>query len=105
MRRMQSAKGTRVTESKSRSRSGKMSPAGNGSSLVMQFDDNRLLTELFGQGNSNLARIEEGLRVLTTTRGNRLVVTGSQEGREAAKHVLDDLYARLKSEPMAADAS
>jgi phosphate starvation-inducible PhoH-like protein len=73
------------------------SAAGDGESLVIAFDDNRLLTELFGEHDRNLARIEEGLGVLASSRGNKLVITGSPEARAQADRVLRDLYQRLKS--------
>ncbi len=71
--------------------------ADGGDSLVIAFDDNRLLTELFGTNDRNLARIEQGLGVLATSRGNKLVITGTAHARNQADRVLKDLYARLKS--------
>ncbi|PKQ01473.1 MAG: phosphate starvation-inducible protein PhoH, partial [Alphaproteobacteria bacterium HGW-Alphaproteobacteria-12] len=70
---------------------------GSDESLVIAFDDNRLLTELFGANDRNLARIEQGLGVLATSRGNKLVITGNAHARSQADRVLRDLYARLKS--------
>ena len=73
------------------------SEAGGDDSLVIAFDDNRLLTELFGTNDRNLARIEQGLGVLATSRGNKLVITGNAHARSQADRVFRDLYARLKS--------
>ncbi|MEQ8266247.1 MAG: PhoH family protein [Parvibaculum sp.] len=73
------------------------SEAGGDDSLVIAFDDNRLLTELFGTNDRHLARIEQGLGVLATSRGNKLVITGNAHARNQADRVLKDLYARLKS--------
>ena len=70
---------------------------GDSESLVIAFDDNRLLTELFGEHDRNLARIEEGLGVLASSRGNKLVITGKPEARAQADRVLRELYQRLKS--------
>lgn len=70
---------------------------GGDDSLVIAFDDNRLLTELFGTNDRNLARIEQGLGVLATSRGNKLVITGKPHARNQADRVFRDLYARLKS--------
>jgi phosphate starvation-inducible PhoH-like protein len=70
---------------------------GGGDSLVIAFDDNRLLTELFGANDKHLARIEQGLGVLATSRGNKLVITGTAHARSQADRVFKDLYARLKS--------
>lgn len=68
-----------------------------GDNLVIAFDDNQLLTELFGEHDQHLARIEEGLGVHASSRGNKLVVTGKPKAREQADRVLRDLYQRLKS--------
>ena len=68
-----------------------------GNNLVLAFEDNQLLTELFGEHDRNLARIEQALDVLTSSRGNRLVVHGSDHARALAKRVFTDLYQRLKS--------
>jgi len=70
---------------------------GDGDNLVIAFDDNRLLTELFGEHDRHLARIEEGLGVLATSRGNKLVITGKPKARAQADRVFRDLYQRLKS--------
>jgi len=64
--------------------------------LLMDFDDNSLLTELFGEHDRNLARIEQRLDVSVSTRGNRVAIAGSPSSQNATKVVLDDLYARLK---------
>lgn len=71
--------------------------SGGEDSLVIAFDDNRLLTELFGTNDRHLARIEQGLGVLATSRGNKLVITGNAHARNQADRVFRDLYARLKS--------
>ncbi len=68
-----------------------------GDSTVIAFDDNRLLTELFGEHDRHLARIEAGLDVVASSRGNKLVITGAREARERADRVLKSLYSRLKS--------
>jgi len=62
----------------------------------MDFDDNSLLSELFGEHDRNLARIEQRLDVSVSTRGNRVAIVGSPSSQAATKVVLDDLYARLK---------
>lgn len=66
-------------------------------SLVIDFDDNRLLSELFGEHNRHLARLEQGLGIMATSRGNELVITGTKTARQRAQMVVKDLYARLKS--------
>ncbi|MBT4220586.1 MAG: PhoH family protein [Rhodospirillaceae bacterium] len=62
----------------------------------MDFDDNSLLSELYGEHDRNLARIEQRLNVSLSTRGNRLAVSGTESAQAAARTVLEDLYARLK---------
>lgn len=66
-------------------------------SLVIDFDDNRLLSELFGEHDRHLALLEKELHVLATSRGNELVIEGSREARAQAELVVRDLYERLKS--------
>jgi len=66
-------------------------------SLVINFDDNGLLSELFGEHDRHLARLEQELGVMATSRGNELVLTGTVHARERAEAVVKDLYARLKS--------
>jgi len=66
-------------------------------SLVIDFDDNQLLSELFGEQDRHLARLEQELGVLATSRGNELVLTGTRDARKRAEIVVKDLYARLKS--------
>ncbi|MFZ3034652.1 MAG: PhoH family protein [Parvibaculum sp.] len=68
-----------------------------GDTLVIAFDDNRLLGELFGEHDQHLARIEEGLGVLASSRGNKLVISGKRRAREQADRVFHGLYQRLKS--------
>jgi phosphate starvation-inducible PhoH-like protein len=70
---------------------------GESENLIIAFDDNRLLSELFGEHDQHLVRIEEGLGVNASSRGNKLVITGKPKAREQADRVLRDLYQRLKS--------
>jgi phosphate starvation-inducible protein PhoH and related proteins len=64
---------------------------------TLEFPDNRLLIDLCGEFDSNLARIEQKLSVQIIRRGNALAVYGDTAGVEAATHVLEDLYAKLES--------
>ncbi len=66
-------------------------------SLVIKFEDNALLTELFGEHGRNLARIEQGLNVEATSRGNELILTGKKRARAQAEVVIRGLYERLKN--------
>ena len=64
--------------------------------LYMVFDDNSLLTALFGEHDRNLARIEQKLNVSVTARGNRVSVEGGVWRQKATRAVLNELYARLE---------
>lgn len=65
-------------------------------SLTVEFDDNRLLSQLFGSHNIHLARIEQELDVSVNSRGNSVTIFGQYELAESAIVVLNGLYARLK---------
>ena len=65
------------------------------SHVVLAFDDNRLVGDLFGQFDQNLALIEQHLDVDIVARGNQVTVKGDHEGCEQARHVLEALYQRL----------
>jgi phosphate starvation-inducible protein PhoH and related proteins len=66
------------------------------SDSVIQFPDNRLLIELCGELDRNIAQIEQGLGVMITRRGNELALHGGADERGAAVRVLNGLYARLE---------
>ena len=65
-------------------------------SVVVDFDDNRLLTPLFGEHDRNLARIEQKLGVSMSSRGNRVAISGDAWSTEVAERTLSDLYLRLQ---------
>ena len=64
---------------------------------VLEFPDNRLLIDLCGEFDRNLAQIEHQMGVHILRRGNRLAVIGDKPAREQAAAVLRSLYARLES--------
>ena len=64
--------------------------------LQIEFDDNRLLSLLYGEYDRNLARIESALGVQLVTRGNRLAVTGPAANVDQARRALMALYGALK---------
>jgi len=64
---------------------------------LVEFPDNRLLIELCGEYDRNLADIEQKLAVQILRRGNQLVVIGDQDAAGEAVTVLHALYARLES--------
>jgi len=63
----------------------------------LEFADNRLLIDLCGEHDRNLAEIETALELQILRRGNELVLVGDDDGRARAKSALDALYARLAS--------
>ena len=68
----------------------------NATQIVLSFDDNRLASMLFGQYGQNLALIERRLGVVANSRGNQVTLEGPREVCEQARHVLENLYERLK---------
>ena len=69
---------------------------------VIEFEDNRLLPELFGEHDKNLVRIEAQLGITLINRGNQ--VTGSKDGVTLAEEGLNRLYSRLRSGESLEDA-
>jgi phosphate starvation-inducible PhoH-like protein len=63
--------------------------------IGLQFDDNALVPLLFGEHDSHLGLIEEGLEVEIASRGNEIVITGSKPNLRAAQAVFDVLWDRL----------
>jgi len=66
------------------------------SHLVLAFDDNRLVGDLFGQFDQNLALIEQHIGVDIVARGNQVTIKGAHEDCTQARHVLEALYHRLQ---------
>ncbi|ULB11382.1 PhoH family protein [Cereibacter azotoformans] len=64
---------------------------------LLEFPDNRLLIDLCGEYDRNLAQIEHQMGVHILRRGNRLAVIGDREARDQAAGVLRALYARLEA--------
>jgi len=65
--------------------------------VLLNFPDNRLMIDLCGEFDRNLAQIEHGLDVQIVRRGNELVVGGEASDRNRAVAVLNNLYDRLAS--------
>ena len=63
----------------------------------IEFANNRLLIDLCGEYDRNIALIEERLHVRILRRGNRLAVVGDDAAVKAAMRVLQALYARVES--------
>jgi len=62
----------------------------------LQFDDNRLLSALYGEHDRHLARIEQGLGISLMSRGNQIGISGNPEAVDHGRQVLSQLYQRLK---------
>ncbi|MFN0113482.1 MAG: PhoH family protein [Paracoccaceae bacterium] len=63
---------------------------------LLEFPNNRLLIDLCGEFDRNLAQIEHQLGVHVLRRGNQLAVVGPAASRGQAAGVLSALYARLE---------
>ncbi|GAA3867733.1 PhoH family protein [Celeribacter arenosi] len=64
---------------------------------LLEFHDNRLLIDLCGEFDRNLAQIEHKLDVQIVRRGNMLSVMGTGDGRGKASAVLQELYSKLEA--------
>ena len=64
--------------------------------IVLDFDDNKLASTLFGQYGQNLALIERRLGVVADQRGNHVTIAGSRGACEQARRVLESLYEQIK---------
>ena len=63
---------------------------------LLEFPDNRLLIDLCGEFDRNLAQIEHQMNVHILRRGNQLAVVGDGDARGQAAAVLQALYQRLE---------
>lgn len=63
---------------------------------LLEFSDNRLLIDLCGAFDRNLAQIEHKLDVQIVRRGNVLSVMGTGDARGKAAAVLQELYNKLE---------
>ncbi len=68
-----------------------------GHETLVEFPDNRLLIDLCGAFDRNLAQIEHQLSVQIVRRGNQLAVVGEGAARASASAVLRALYQRLEA--------
>ncbi|WAP71183.1 PhoH family protein [Jiella pelagia] len=64
--------------------------------IVLNFEDNRLASALFGQFDEHLALIEQKLGVDARARGNKVEIRGEASAVEQARRALDHLYDRLQ---------
>jgi phosphate starvation-inducible PhoH-like protein len=66
------------------------------STTYLEFEDNSLLPELFGSRESHLKLLEKELSVSIATRGNQVVIQGSEEQTPLAGRTLTFLYEKLQ---------
>ena len=72
-------------------------PAGPAAKAVtLHFADNTLLALLLGDHDRHLARLEQGLGVRLSCRGNRVAIAGEPARVEAAQTALTGLWRRLE---------
>ena len=64
---------------------------------LLVLEDNRLLIELCGQYDRNLAQLENALGVSILRRGNQLALLGDPTARLQGLEILQALYARLET--------
>ena len=64
--------------------------------VTLDFPDNRLLVELCGAFDKNLAKIEQQLDVQMIRRGNQISIFGTDGAVESAQNVVQSLYDRLE---------
>src|SRR6476619_4941850 len=63
--------------------------------LVVFFDDIRLVRDLLGDYDANLAVLEDRLGIQAVVNGNVVSLRGPEQSRETARSVLEQLYGRL----------
>lgn len=68
------------------------------SSVTIAFADNRLLAQLVGEYDQNLAQIEQALKLRLSCRGNKILIQGNEEERHIAQTVLSYLYNRIEEQ-------
>lgn len=74
-----------------------MSDQKNASSeITLEFDDNSLLSHLYGEHNGHLAKLEDNLGVSLIVKGNTVTVKGDEEVVNYTKLVLESLWSRIK---------
>ncbi len=69
---------------------------GSDGRIHLQFENNALLPQLFGERDRNLERIERQLGVSVVPRGNRVAISGPSALTGIARTALQSLYERLE---------
>jgi phosphate starvation-inducible protein PhoH and related proteins len=86
---------TRGRRAASDKRASASSANGREEPLVVFFDDIRLVRDLLGDYDANLAVLEDRLGIQAVVNGNVVSLRGPEHSRETAKSVLEQLYSRL----------
>ncbi len=73
------------------------SPSNPAPEVLVEFPDNRLLIDLCGEFDRNLADIEQKLSVQLLRRGNQIAIMGTPDAQQQSANVLNALYARLEA--------
>lgn len=88
---------THDNQSSSRKIAGRpASSASDMAHIVLAFEDNRLIGDLFGQFDQNLALIEQKLGIDAIARGNQVTLKGEKGACTQARNALESLYQRLQ---------
>ena len=72
------------------------SPLAADKAVTLHFPDNALLPLLLGDHDRHLVRIEQGLGVRLSCRGNRMAIAGEPARVDAAQTAVSGLYRRLE---------
>ena len=65
--------------------------------IVLQFSDNLLASQLFGQFDQHLAMVEQQLQIEAISRGNEVNLKGESAAIRQARVALEHLYSRLEA--------
>lgn len=65
--------------------------------IALEFEDNTLATQLFGQFDQHLAMLEQQLNIEAIARGNEVNLKGESTAIRQARVALEHLYARIEA--------
>lgn len=64
--------------------------------IILEFEDNEYLPDLYGEHNCHLARIEQKIGASFTVKGNILAIEGTKHARETARQIIAGLHEDLE---------
>ena len=64
--------------------------------VVITLPDNKLLIDLCGEFDKNLAQIEKSIPIQIIRRGNELTLIGNAKSAKSAQDTLEKMYQRLE---------